>query len=203
VFLRTLPYFNMSSSVSSYDVSIAGDFSIRPLKSADIPQISKLHADLLQYPYTPSFFRQFLLHSTHLCLIAYPISSPNTPIAFVTAYLHTPTLDLGCTLRQDPQVHILTLGVDPQYQRKGIARRLVLTAVHNLQESAKRSPVLSRVPVLSDGTLVTAQVATSNNGGKEFYEAMGMETEGGVVNDLYRLLSPDHRDAFVLVGRVH
>jgi len=68
---------------------------------------------------------------------------------------------------------------------------------------AKRSPVLSKVPVLSDGTLVTAQVATSNNGGKEFYEAMGMETEGGVVNDLYRLLSPDHRDAFVLVGRVH
>lgn len=155
----------------------------------------------MQSSYTPSFFRQFLLHSTHLCLIAHPISSPNTPIAFVSASHHTSTLDLAHTLRKDPQVRILTLGVDPQYRRRGIARRLVLTAVHNLQESVKCSPVLSRVPVRADGTLVTAQVVASNSGGKEFYEAMGMETEGGVVSDLYRLPSP-HRDGFVLAGRI-
>ena len=102
---------------------------------------------------------------------------------------------------KDPQV--LTLGVDPQYRRRGIARRLILTVVHNLQETAKYSPVLSKVPpVLSDGTQVTAHVAISNDGGKEFYEAIGLHSEGVVVNDLYRLLSSCHRDAFVLVGRV-
>jgi len=193
----------MSSPVSSYDVSIPGDFEIRPLKSADIPQIRKLHSDLLQFPYAPSYFRQFLLHSTRLCLVAHPLSSPNTPIAFVSASLNTPTLDLAHNLRKDPQVEILTLGVDPQYRRRGIARRLVLTAVHNLQETAKHSPMLTKIPpILCDGTLVTAHVVTSNDGGKEFYEAIGMQSEGEVVNDLYRLLSSRHRDAFVLVGRV-
>lgn len=106
-------------------------------------------------------------------------------------------------MRNDPpQVHILTLGVDPQYRRRGIARRLLLSVVRTLQETAKCSPVLSRVPELSDGTMVTAQVATYNSEGKEFYEAMGMATEAGVVNDLYRQLAPHHRDAFVLAGRV-
>jgi hypothetical protein len=57
-------------------------------------------------------------------------------------------------------------------------------------------------PILCDGTLVTAHVVTSNDGGKEFYEAIGMQSEDEVVNDLYRLLSSRHRDAFVLVGRV-
>jgi len=69
-------------------------------------------------------------------------------------------------------------------------------AVHELQETVKRSQVLA------DGTEVTVHVAASNHAGREFYEALGMETESGVVKDLYRLPSPHLRDAFILVGRI-
>jgi ribosomal protein S18 acetylase RimI-like enzyme len=123
------------------------------------------------------------------------------PIGFVSASLHTTTFDLAHELHKDPQVQILTLGVDPQYRRRGIGRHLVMTAVHDLQDTARNSPGLSRIPLLSDGTLVKAQVAGSSDGGKEFYEAIGMESSDAVLNDFYR--PSHHRDAFVLVGRVH
>lgn len=105
---------------------------------------------------------------------------------------------------QDPQVEILTLGVIPEYRRRGVGRRLLLTSVYKLQESAKYSLGAAPAKIASSsGTKVTAQVAAFNDGGKDFYGALGMENDGDVVSDMYRSLSSRYKDGFVVAGRVH
>lgn len=105
---------------------------------------------------------------------------------------------------QDPQVEILTLGVNPEYRRRGIGRRLLLTAVYKLQESAKHSLGVapSQIPRLN-GTKVSAQVLAPNDGGKDFFRALGMENDRDVVGDMYRSLSSRHKNGFAVTGRVY
>ena len=90
-----------------------------------------------------------------------------------------------------PRLEILTLGVLPPYQKRGLARRLVQRVLDNLRESWNTN--------LLDGTLVYANVSTCNIEALKFYERMGMVISSEVIRNLYRTLS-GCKDGYVVVG---
>ncbi|KAK7045727.1 hypothetical protein VNI00_007560 [Paramarasmius palmivorus] len=115
--------------------------AIRSFAAADIPQLRELH----------------LIQANHLCLVAHDTSSAcgaQTPIAFVTASLRNQGVDR--------HIQLLTLGVHPSYQSKGLARRLVRQVVTDLNPSGEEIPVHTHV-------------CTTNTLGQNFYESLGMK----------------------------
>lgn len=88
-----------------------------------------------------------------------------------------------------PRSHItlLTLGVLPAYQRKGIGRSLVHGVIQRLEASCTAAAPLHH-PAPSDqlsnednktAVLVQVQVAKSNSAGKRFYTRLGMMDQQG------------------------
>ncbi|KAF9233490.1 acyl-CoA N-acyltransferase [Melanogaster broomeanus] len=166
---------------------------LRVMKTSDVPQVRALHASLLPVSYPPAFFVQLLLNPRHLCLVAV---DEGTVIGFASAAIdvsqpqsfgtwrHETHSDGACSdLRSDiPRSHVtlLTLGVLPPYQRKGIGRSLVHGVVRCLQASSSGLQSYQTVPheAPSKGgkpaVLVRAQVAHSNTVGKCFYTHLGM-----------------------------
>ena len=120
--------------------------------------------------------------------------------------MQTLTIDISSRPKspvQNPQVEILTLGVSPEYRRRGIGKRLLLTAVYKLQEFAKHTFGVASKIYPSNGTKVTAQVPAFNEGGKDFYGALGMHDERDVVSEMYRSLSSRHKNGFTIAGRLY
>ncbi|KAI3596969.1 gcn5-related n-acetyltransferase family protein [Moniliophthora roreri] len=109
--------------------------AIRPFISADMPQLQELH-------------------SNHLCLVAHDTSLVQGPVAFVTASLRKQG-------DMDQHIQLLTLGVLPSHQSKGLARRLVLQVVAALNPSGGQISVHTHV-------------CTTNTPGQHFYESLGM-----------------------------
>ncbi|KAF9219555.1 hypothetical protein BS17DRAFT_788994 [Gyrodon lividus] len=153
-----------------------------------------MQSSLLPVSYPAAFFIQLLINPRHLCLVAVDESSV---IGFASAAIDTSQLAPSCgtrrhqahsdrecsELRSDiPRSHmtLLTLGVLPAYQRKGIGRTLVHEVVRRLQASFS-GPQLCRTVFDGDSreggkpaVLVRAQVAHSNTVGKCFYNRLGM-----------------------------
>jgi ribosomal protein S18 acetylase RimI-like enzyme len=152
-----------------------------------------IQSSLLPVSYPATFFVQLLVNPRHLCLIAVDEGSV---IGFASAAIdtsqppscgiwrHETQSDRDCSkLRSDtPRSHmtLLTLGVLPAYQRRGIGRTLVHEVVRRLQASSC-GPQPCRTVLDEDAReggkaaiLVRAQVAHSNTGGKCFYSRLGM-----------------------------
>ena len=91
-----------------------------------------------------------------------------------------------------PHLEILTLGVLPPYQKRGLARRLVQRMLDSLRESCPTN--------FLQGTLVYANVSTCNTEALKFYERMGMAISSEVTRNLYRTLSYGRRDGYMVVG---
>ncbi|KAF8835544.1 hypothetical protein BDN67DRAFT_417857 [Paxillus ammoniavirescens] len=167
--------------------------SLRVMKSSDVPQVRILHSSLLPVSYPATFFVQLLVNPRHLCLVA---MDEGSVIGFASAAIDTPQppacgvwrhetySDRDCSKsRPDiPRSHmtLLTLGVLPTYQRRGIGRTLVHEVVRRLQASSC-GPQPCRTVLDEDAReggkaaiLVRAQVAHSNTGGKCFYSRIGM-----------------------------
>jgi ribosomal protein S18 acetylase RimI-like enzyme len=149
----------------------------------------------VQYP--PAFFTQLLVLPARACLIAVRPSSPNNPVAFISAALHKspvrsqPSLAASKTLDSPrPRIEILTLGVLPAYQHMGIARRLVAAVVQKL------------CGPLSSGLVVHANVSTTNSTAIKFYQSIGLRVSSEVIPNLYRTCSYGQRDAYLVAGRL-
>jgi ribosomal protein S18 acetylase RimI-like enzyme len=148
-------------------------------------------------PYSPRFYRQFLIHHDRLCLIAHNVSSPNTPIGLVSAVISNRDCDLS-QKQNPPFVQILTLGVLSEYRRSGIASSLVRSAVRTLLDGFRGSPA-------SPGAVVSAHVQLSNEGGRNFYSSVGLNgQEQFILRDAYRANSVPvtARDALVITGEL-
>ncbi|KAF8621551.1 hypothetical protein AX15_007720 [Amanita polypyramis BW_CC] len=136
------------------------DLVVRPLTTPDVPRLRHLHASILPVPYPSSFFLQLLIHPARLCLVAHPRANPHNLVAFVSALFHdTPHL---------PRIEILTLGVLPAFQNRGLARRLVLSITQKLCSFAPSS------------ILLQANVSASNTSALKFYECIGMRISSGL-----------------------
>ncbi|TFK44509.1 acyl-CoA N-acyltransferase [Crucibulum laeve] len=168
------------------------DIIVRPLTSADVPKVIELHAHVLPIRYSRSFFLQLLVLPSRACLVAHKRTQPNNLIAFVSAamqqplavYNHhlievqepTPGAIAGSPTKSfvhidptRPRLEILTLGVLPQYQHLGLARRLIQCVTQKLLG-------LKPMPI-ADQTIIYANVSTSNEPALKFYESMGMDLE--------------------------
>ncbi|KAG6829448.1 hypothetical protein H0H92_004508 [Tricholoma furcatifolium] len=171
---------------------------IRPLTTADIPKVRALHSSLLPVNYPTSFFIQLTLLTTRVCLVAYDPADPNSPVAFISAALqHNSRVNalLSNAELEKPHIEILTLGVLPAYQQKGIARLLVQNVYHYLRNH-------SPSPELTDNTVIHTNVATSNVPALSFYERIGMQIATGVIRNLYRACPHGSKDGYLLVGRI-
>jgi len=191
----------MSSPTSSI-LSLSDNFEIRALNSKDIKKVYDLHASTLPIKYNHSFFRQLLFHPSRICLLAHPSSNPETPVAFISASITIPSLDLHTHPKKSYQsdVQILTLGVLPEYRRNGIARQLVRTAVQSLQGSTRL-----RTSLIPDGATLTAYISVENMDGRKFYESgLGMRVADEIFRNWYRTscMPLSARDAVVVVGSV-
>lgn len=190
------------------------EFIIRPLVSADIAKVRALHTSLLPIAYPTSFFLQLTLLPGRVCMVAYHPENPNDPVAFVSAALQqTPRIpgvnkshllsgggqqSFHTTAKDLPHIEILTLGVLPAYQQRGVARLLVRRVYDYFREHSSQVPDLD----LSDGTLIHTNVATSNVPALSFYERIGMRIASGVIRNLYRACPQGSKDGYLLVGRI-
>ncbi|THV06730.1 acyl-CoA N-acyltransferase [Dendrothele bispora CBS 962.96] len=183
-------------------------YPIRNLTANDLQHVADLHAALIPVPYPPSFFINLLIQSNYACLIAHDPDSntPDTPIAFVSASIHKSNSIIGSP---KPHIQLLTLGVHPDYQHKGLARALVQQAINTLHTSPDEP-----VPP------VYTHVCTTNTPAQSFYRRLGMtpfEPTGAgrplVSRNMYPLSNPNRhredlssffrsRDAYLLVGEV-
>ena len=162
-----------------------------------------LQSLLLPVRYPSSFFTQLLLLPGRICLVAHRIADTNTPVAFISACLRQsrPT-DNTTYLPHDLQplcespgpahwIEILTLGVLPEFQKRGVASLLVRRVYEYFRASAGH---------LKDGTMVRANVATSNVTALSFYKRLGMRIVSDVISNLYRTCSHGSRDAYLVSG---
>ncbi|KAG2749061.1 hypothetical protein P692DRAFT_20819210 [Suillus brevipes Sb2] len=149
---------------------------IRMMKSSDMPQVRALH---------------LLVQPQHMCLIA---TYDGNVIAFASATMetrHSTPGPLGSAKDQDRppteggalRVTLLTLGVSPEFQRQGIARRLVHEVVQRLRMScgvpcheSPPAPSLSESNS-TDAVILCAEVARDNSSGQSFYSHLGMQRQ--------------------------
>lgn len=164
--------------------------------------------------YPLSFFLQLLVIPTRICLIAYHRSQPTTPIGFVSAAVQQPlSVYNHASLKSPPasplfpssprsrpfpgfdpikpRLEILTLGILPLYQNRGIARHLIDCAIQSLGHSPKGG---------METTLIYANVSTTNIPALQFYERLGMYVFSGTIKNLYRTSSYGSRDAYLVIG---
>ena len=114
-------------------------------------------------------------------MAAHP-DNPHSPVAFISAALHkTPGR---------PRIELLTLGVLPAFQNRGLARRLISAVVDKLRGS------------LATGILVHANVATTNVVALRFYKNIGMCISSEMIPNLYRTSPAGQRDAYLVAGRI-
>jgi ribosomal protein S18 acetylase RimI-like enzyme len=110
--------------------------------------------------------------------VAYAPDSLDTPVAVVSAY------------NDRTRVELLTVAVQPQYQRRGLASRLIKQAVAHLTNE-------------DEDAVVTAQVSTANQTACDFYEqGLGLSHDGHIIRDAYRKSSAGWRDAYRYTGRI-
>ncbi|KAF5351924.1 hypothetical protein D9756_007451 [Leucocoprinus leucothites] len=170
---------------------------IRPLRASDVPNIRSLHSLVLPIQYPPAFFTQLLVLPSRACLIAVRRGQPDSPIAFISAALHKtsaqglPNFSASKALDSPrPRIELLTLGVLPAFQNKGLARRLIRAVVDKLSGP------------LTAGILVHANVATANTVAIKFYESIGLRVASDIIPNLYRTLPHGQRDAYLVAGRI-
>ncbi|KAJ7497075.1 acyl-CoA N-acyltransferase [Mycena latifolia] len=155
-------------------------FSLRPIRSHDIPALIHLHTTLLPLPYSHSFFLQLLLQPTRVCLVAHD-RSQSDPVAFISA---------AAAIHPEQRIQILTLGVLPTFRQHRLATRLVYAAID----------VLAGTPTVP--TAVFAQVSVSNAPANSFYRHLGLHPCKDVVRDMYRNLPGPSRDGYIVSGRI-
>jgi len=187
---------------------------VRSLTSADVTKVRELHAAVLPVNYPLSFFLQLLVIPTRFCLIAYHRSQPTTPIGFLSAAVQQPlSVHNHASLKSPPasplfpssprsrpfpgfdptkpRLEILTLGILPLYQNRGIARHLIDCAIQTLADSHKGA---------IQNTLIYANVSTTNIPALQFYERMGLYVFSATIKNLYRTSSYGSRDAYLVIG---
>ena len=157
-----------------------------------------IQRSLLPVSYPVAFFVQLLINPRQLGLVA---TDRGTIVGFASAAVGPSQPSsvggyIGDTIRDTPDrvcsesrsdiprshITVLTLGVLPAYQRRGIGRSLVHGVVQRLESScpATAQPhhtTSSDHAPDQDGkiaVLVQVQVAQSNSGGKDFYTHLGM-----------------------------
>lgn len=168
-------------------------------------------SSVLPVSYPSSFFQQLLIFPSRICLVAFYASAP---VAFISASMqwpknHTeflnghacpaekitsPTRSVHEGRPEQPHIEILTLGVLPAYQQKGLARHLIHRVCHHFRDSSNTSRDIDA------GTLIHANVDTSNVSALTFYERMGMRISSDVIRNMYRAYSYGCRDGYLVVG---
>ena len=129
--------------------------------------------------YPAAFFLQLLLLPARLCLVAHPRADPHNIVAFVSA---------ARSHDSAPRVEILTLGVLPLFQHRGLARRLISSITRTLAPSP---------------TLVQANVAASNASALRFYERLGLRIASDLITNLYRTCSHGSKDGYLVAGCIN
>src|SRR6266550_4398203 len=152
---------------------VPDEFEVRPLTSADLQRVRQLHVR----PFSP--ISPALPTDPHY--VSPPFSPSPTPPPFFYSFSSSRLAFVSAALSNapTPRVEILTLGVLPSFQHKGLARRLISSIINSL------SP---------DSTLVQANVAASNASALKFYERLGMRISSDIITNLYRTCSHGSKD---------
>lgn len=181
---------------------------IRPMNATDVANVRDLHSLLLPVRYPSSFFTQLLLFPGHTCLVACHIADAGRPIAFVSACFRQPssvddTTFLGHSephlhtrlAKSAPTIEILTLGVKPEFRKRGLASLLIRRVYQRLRESFPSLP--------NSRPRIQANVATSNTIAISFYEKLGLHIVPEAIFNLYPTCSYGSRDAYLVSGYFH
>lgn len=145
-----------------------------------------MQRNLLPASYPIAFFIQLLVNPRRLCLVATD-HAHGAIVGFASAamgLLQPSSRDVPADREHSniPRSHVtlLTIGVLPAYQRRGIGRSLVHGIVQRLEASciAAAQPYHPESDQISKdnktAVLVQVQVAQSNSAGKCFYTHLGM-----------------------------
>ncbi|MGV8049458.1 MAG: ribosomal protein S18-alanine N-acetyltransferase [Anaerolineaceae bacterium] len=150
--------------------SIKGKVHLRRMTLADLPQVEALDRICFEDPWPDeSFLYELRPDSSSICLVAEQ-SDDLTHFQIIGAIVIWLILD---------EAHIGTLAVSPEFRGKGIARRLLATALLQSYSAGARTSLL--------------EVRTSNEKALHLYYGLGFEVVG-VRPGYYQ----NHEDAWLL-----
>ena len=137
-------------------------YVIRRATPRDAPEIQKLNHRNLPEKYSLSFITSLLTRPNASYLVEYRGKPVGYIIAVIENYFYTygriMPLDVG---------HIVSIAVDPEHRRKGLARRMILKALEDLRiEASLRGQDLM-------GTIL--EVRVTNEPAIRLYESIGFE----------------------------
>jgi ribosomal-protein-alanine N-acetyltransferase len=110
-------------------------------------EIARLHAKLFSPPWTEEAVRALLDHPASTAFLAVVGGAPKTSVGFVMAQLAA------------DEAEILSIGVEPEWQRKGVGRRLVEGVARAVQRAEAKKLFL--------------EVAADNDAALELYRRTG------------------------------
>jgi ribosomal-protein-alanine N-acetyltransferase len=146
----------------------SSDFSIRLAREDDAEVIARMSRDLIEaglgWSWTSQRVRRSIAHRDTLSVVAYKESAAVKPhdapvIAFAIAYFG------------DEQAHLNLLAVLPEYQRKGVGKRLVAWVTESALVAGIRT--------------VNLELRLRNATGRSFYRALGFK-DNALVPNYYR-----------------
>ena len=140
---------------------------IRRLTLADLPEIEAIEQRAYQTPWSRSMFASELAKTTSVCLGAFE------GVHLVGYIVNSRYVDAW---------HVMNVAVDPEFQRRGIASRLLER--------------LFELTVDDDGRGYTLEVRVSNKEAIELYEKLGFERHG-----IRRAYYTDNREDALIMWR--
>jgi ribosomal-protein-alanine N-acetyltransferase len=149
-------------------VKATTELSLRRARRTDLADIAALSRDSIETGLIPAWteprLERMLRHRETMVLVARgtavapgPAAAPGPPAQFA---------GFGIMVYGDTRAHLNLLGVDPQFQRRGVGRRILRW----LERSA-----------LEAGTFdITLEVRAANHAAQAFYLALGYEPTGRI-----------------------
>ncbi len=149
---------------------------IRPMALEDLEEVLSLERRSFASPWNRQIYLQELRHNRH-SRYRVAVPAPQDPP------VEPRILAQGGYMLLGPEVHIMTLAVQPAWRRRGLGRWLLLSMLEEAR--AQAAPAL---------TLATLEVRPSNRAARELYRSLGFEEVG-----YRRRYYPDREDALVLI----
>ncbi|KAM0791566.1 hypothetical protein ACM66B_006012 [Microbotryomycetes sp. NB124-2] len=169
-------------------VTSSNTYSIASLNSSGLAAVKQLHDWYLPLSYPVTFYNALLSNSTFLCLTATRNTSSQigSLAGAVSACIDPSSFD---SMSSQLTVHVLSLVIDPQDRRTGVASRLLSavikalaiefqTAVKRVSLSSTSAKVLispmTLLPAHIKDVHVVLHVASDNSGAIKLYESRGL-----------------------------
>ncbi|KAK4048262.1 Cysteine-rich protein 2-binding protein [Microbotryomycetes sp. JL221] len=153
--------------------------SIKIMDSLSLTEVKQLHDACLPLIYPSTFYSALLSNPHFICLVVTDVHERNKVVGAVTACIDPASFDtLGMATPAVPTIHLLSIVVDQDCRRLGLARKLIKTVNQRLLiefDSKRHMTPLPAAPPLHERRRVNVvlHVASDNEQAMSLYQTLG------------------------------